>query len=83
MALGGTAATPSTRPAPEALTFPVPDGVDDGTALALLIRASTAWHLYRASGRVGPGESVAIVAAAGGVGSLAGRLGRADGGRGA
>jgi NADPH2:quinone reductase len=62
--------------APAALTFPIPDGVDDGTALALIVQGLTAWHLYRTSGRVGPGESVAIVAAAGGVGSLAVQLGK-------
>src|SRR6266480_7000701 len=62
--------------APAATTFPIPDGVDDGTALALLIQGLTAWHLYRTSGRVANGESVAIVAAAGGVGSLAVQLGK-------
>ena len=72
----GPAATPSTRTAPEALTFPIPDGVDDGTALALLIQGLTAWHLYRTCGRVGAGESVASCAAAGGVGSLAVQLGQ-------
>src|SRR4051812_39917484 len=28
-------------------TVPVPDGVDDDVALALLIQGLTAWHLYR------------------------------------
>jgi NADPH:quinone reductase len=59
-----------------ALTFPIPDDVDDGTALALLIQGLTAWHLYRTAGRVGPGESVVVIAAAGGVGSLAVQLGK-------
>ncbi len=62
--------------APKATTYPVPDGLDDGAALALVLQGLTAWHLYRTSGRVGPGESVAIVAAAGGVGSLAVQLGK-------
>jgi NADPH:quinone reductase len=62
--------------APEALTFPVPDAVSDETALALLIQGLTAWHLYRTCGRVAAGESVAVHAAAGGVGSLAVQLGR-------
>ncbi len=62
--------------APEALTFPIPDGVDDETALALLIQGLTAWHLYRTCGRVAEGESVVVHAAAGGVGSLAVQLGR-------
>ena len=59
-----------------ALTFPIPDNVDDGTALALLIQGLTAWHLYRTVGRVGPGESVVVIAGAGGVGSLAVQLGK-------
>ena len=76
VALSGTGGYAEYATAPEALTFPIPDEVDDGTALALLIQGLTAWHLYRTSGRVGPGESVAIVAAAGGVGSLAVQLGK-------
>src|SRR5256884_7881295 len=63
-------------PAPAALTFPIPDGVDDGAALALLIQGLTAWHLYRTSAKLAPGESVVVHAAAGGVGSLAVQLGR-------
>src|SRR3981081_348014 len=59
-----------------ALTFPIPDGVDDGAALALLIQGLTAWHLYRTSAKLAPGESVVVHAAAGGVGSLAVQLGR-------
>ena len=62
--------------APGALTFPIPDGVDDDTALALALQGLTAWHLYRTCGRVAPGESVVVHAAAGGVGSLAVQLGR-------
>jgi NADPH2:quinone reductase len=55
---------------------PIPDGLDDGTALALLIQGLTAWHLYRTAGRVAQGESVVVHSAAGGVGSLAVQLGR-------
>jgi NADPH:quinone reductase len=76
VALSGTGGYAEYATAPEALSFPIADGVDDGTALALLIQGLTAWHLYRTSGRVGPRESVAIVAAAGGVGSLAVQLGK-------
>src|SRR5256714_2226587 len=61
--------------APAALTFPIPDGVDDGAALALLIQGLTAWHLYRTSAKLARGESVVVHAAAGGVGSLAVQLG--------
>ena len=62
--------------APANLTFPIPDDVDDGTALALIVQGLTAWHLYRTSARVAPGESVVVVSGAGGVGSLAVQLGR-------
>jgi NADPH2:quinone reductase len=62
--------------APEATVFPIPDGLDDGVALALLIQGLTAWHLYRTSARLRPGESVVVVSGAGGVGSLAVQLGK-------
>jgi NADPH2:quinone reductase len=62
--------------AQDAVTFPIPDGVDDGTALALIVQGLTAWHLYRTCAKVAPGESVVVHAAAGGVGSLAVQLGR-------
>ncbi len=60
--------------APESLTFPIPEGVDDGTALALLLQGLTAHHLFLNAARIRPGESVVIGAAAGGVGSLAVQL---------
>src|SRR3954464_384550 len=52
--------------APEAVTFPIPDGVDDATALALIVQGLTAWHLYRTCAKVAEGESVVVHAAAGG-----------------
>lgn len=61
--------------APAALSFPIPDDIDDATALAILIQGLTAWHLYRSAGRVAEGESVVVHSAAGGVGSLAVQLG--------
>lgn len=62
--------------APANLVFPIPDGLDEGAALALMVQGLTAWHLYRTAGRVAQGESVVVHAAAGGVGSLAVQLGR-------
>src|SRR3954467_68408 len=62
--------------APGSLCFPIPDGVEDGDALALLIQGLTAWHLYRTAGRVQHGETVVVHSAAGGVGSLATHPGR-------
>jgi NADPH:quinone reductase len=60
--------------APEATVYPIPDGLDDGAALALLIQGLTAWHLLKSCGRVAPGETVVIISGAGGVGSLAVQL---------
>jgi NADPH2:quinone reductase len=62
--------------APAELVFPIPEGLDDGVALALMVQGLTAWHLYRTAGRVAQGESVVVHAAAGGVGSLAVQLGK-------
>jgi len=65
--------------APKNLAFPIPDGLDDGTALAMIVQGTTAWHLYRTSGRVADGESVVVHGGAGGVGSIAVQLGHAMG----
>jgi NADPH2:quinone reductase len=61
--------------APADRCYPIPDAVDDDTAVAILIQGLTAWHLYRTAGRVAHGESVVVHSAAGGVGSLAVQLG--------
>ena len=58
----------------EQLAFEVPDDVEDGAALALVLQGTTAWHILRTSAHVSPGESVVVHAAAGGVGSLAVQL---------
>ena len=75
VALCGTGGYAEYATAPESLTFPIPDELDDGTALAILLQGLTAWHLYRTSARIQPGETVVVHAAAGGVGSLAVQLG--------
>jgi NADPH:quinone reductase len=62
--------------APRETTFPIPEGLDEGAALALLIQGLTAWHVYRTSARLREGESVVVHSAAGGVGSLAVQLGK-------
>jgi NADPH2:quinone reductase len=56
--------------------FAIPEEIDDGTALALLVQGTTAWHLYRTAAAMRGGESVVIHSAAGGVGSLAVQLAR-------
>ena len=62
--------------APGPLVHPIPDELDDATALAIVIQGLTAWHLYRTAAKVADGESVVVHSAAGGVGSLAVQLGR-------
>jgi NADPH2:quinone reductase len=71
LALLGTGGYAEYAIAQKATTFPIPDGVDDGAALALLIQGLTAWHLYRTSAKIAEGESVVVVSGAGGVGNLA------------
>jgi NADPH2:quinone reductase len=58
----------------ESTVFPIPEGVDDGVALALVIQGLTAWHLFKTSAKLAEGESVVVVSGAGGVGSLAVQL---------
>ncbi len=74
VALCGTGGYAEYATAPAALTFQIPGGVDDGTALALLLQGLTAYHLLHTSAKLAPGESVVVHAAAGGVGSLAVQL---------
>ncbi|HEY2603972.1 MAG TPA: NADPH:quinone oxidoreductase family protein [Thermoleophilaceae bacterium] len=74
MALTGTGGYAEYAKAPVSQTFPIPNGVDDGVALALVVQGLTAWHLYRTSARLRPGESVVVIAASGGVGNLAVQL---------
>jgi NADPH2:quinone reductase len=76
VAMTGTGGYAEYATAREDTTFPLPDGVDDGQALALLIQGLTAWHLYRTCARILPGESVVVHSAAGGVGSIAVQLGK-------
>jgi NADPH:quinone reductase-like Zn-dependent oxidoreductase len=58
------------------LTWPVPDGVSDDQALSVVLQGSTAWHLLRTSAHLAAGETVVVIAGAGGVGSLAVQLAR-------
>jgi NADPH2:quinone reductase len=76
VAMTGTGGYAELATAREDTTFPLPDEVDDGQALALLIQGLTAWHLYRTCARIHRGESVVVHSAAGGVGSLAVQLGK-------
>jgi NADPH:quinone reductase len=60
----------------EALAFPIPDGIGDDEAVALLVQGLTAYHVVRSCGRLAEGEAIVVHAAAGGVGSLAVQLAR-------
>lgn len=79
VALTGSGGYAEHAVAQESLCWTVPDGVDDGTALALVVQGVTAWHLIGTCGRVQPRETVVVHAAAGGVGSLAVQLARRAG----
>jgi NADPH:quinone reductase-like Zn-dependent oxidoreductase len=60
----------------DVLTWPVPEGVSDEQALAVVLQGATAWHLLRTSAHLAEGESVVVIAGAGGVGSLVVQLAR-------
>lgn len=75
-AIVGTGGYAEYAVAPEAALAPIPDGVTEAQALAIMLQGLTAWHLYRTVGRVAEGETVVVIAAAGGVGSLAVQLGK-------
>lgn len=59
--------------------YPMPDGLDFATAAALPVQGLTAHHCLSLLGRLQPGESVLVHAAAGGVGVLAVQIARAMG----
>src|SRR5829696_2755135 len=75
IALIGTGGYAEYAVAHEAVVYPIPDGLDEEAALALLIQGLTAWHLYKTSAKLADGESVVVISGAGGVGSLAVQLG--------
>ncbi len=54
---------------------PIPEGVSDEQAAAVLLKGLTAWYLLHRSYPVRPGDSVLLYAAAGGVGLLASQWG--------
>jgi len=64
---------------PEQMLIPIPDGVDDDQAAALLLQGITAMALVRRCARIEPGETLLVEAAAGGTGSLAVQLGKQAG----
>ena len=63
----------------EAALIPIPDGVDDDQAAALLLQGLTAMALVQRCARIEAGETIAIEAAAGGTGTLAVQLAKRAG----
>lgn len=64
---------------PEAQLVPVPDEISDEQAAGVLIQGVTADGVLSINGRLRPGETVVVGAAAGGTGSLAVQLARSMG----
>lgn len=61
------------RVVPADKLVPVPDGVSDAVAAAVLLKGLTAQYLLRRTFKVEPGHEILIHAAAGGVGLIAGQ----------
>ncbi len=66
---------------PAARAVPIPDGVSDEDAAAVLLQGMTAWILATQTYAVQPGDDVLLHAAAGGVGLLLTQVVTARGGR--
>jgi len=64
---------------PESLLIPIPDGVDDDQAAAMLLQGLTAEALVKRCARIEPGETIVIEAAAGGTGTFAVQVAKAAG----
>ncbi|WP_418961094.1 quinone oxidoreductase family protein [Streptomyces tritici] len=78
-ALTGAGAYAEVAVAEAATVFPLPPGVDLRTAATLPTVLPTAYALVHAVGRLQPGETVLVHAAAGGVGTAVGQLAKAAG----
>ncbi|HYV67626.1 MAG TPA: alcohol dehydrogenase catalytic domain-containing protein, partial [Myxococcales bacterium] len=64
---------------PQRELVPVPDGLDPGEAVSLILNYVTAYQMLHRSAKVRPGQRVLIHGAAGGVGSALLQLGRLAG----
>ena len=58
---------------------PIPEGIDDRTAAAMMLKGMTAWYLLRRTVTVQKGDTILLHAAAGGVGLIAAQWARALG----
>ncbi|HLZ66755.1 MAG TPA: quinone oxidoreductase [Aliidongia sp.] len=75
----GLGAYADKRIVPAAKLVKIPDGVSDEAAAALLFKGMTAQYLLRKTHAVQPGEMIVVHAAAGGVGQILSRWGKALG----
>jgi NADPH:quinone reductase-like Zn-dependent oxidoreductase len=64
---------------PAADLVPVPDGVDPVDAETAIVNGLTAWRMLHRTARVRSGQTIVVLGAAGGVGSLLVQLARAAG----
>ncbi|MGZ3306689.1 MAG: quinone oxidoreductase family protein [Asticcacaulis sp.] len=71
--LSGPGAYVQSRVMPADKLVPIPDGIPDEVAAAVLLKGLTAQYLLRRTFRVGPGHTVLVHAAAGGVGLILGQ----------
>src|SRR5579864_1480076 len=67
---GPLGAYSESRVMPADRLVPVPDGISDRQAAAMMLKGMTAWYLIRRTHVVKPGETILIHAAAGGVGLI-------------
>jgi NADPH2:quinone reductase len=68
---GGPGSYAEVRVLPASVLVPIPDGVTDQTAAAVMLKGMTTQYLIRRTYPVKPGETVLFHAAAGGVGLIA------------
>ncbi|MFG1920715.1 quinone oxidoreductase family protein [Cryptosporangium sp. NPDC048952] len=72
-ATGPNGAYATAQNVPAESLVPIPDGVSDEAAAAVLLKGLTVWYLVRRTYPVRSGETVVFHAAAGGVGLIAGQ----------
>ncbi|MBS1862625.1 MAG: zinc-binding dehydrogenase [Actinobacteria bacterium] len=79
VALVGTGGYAEKVLVPESNLIPIPDGVDDEQAAGALLQGLTAMTLVKRSARIEAGETILVEAAAGGTGTLAVQIAKAQG----
>jgi NADPH2:quinone reductase len=67
--------------APAAQVIPIPDSISFEHAAAFPVQVLTAWHMLHTAHKTGPGQTVLVHSAAGGVGIVAVQIAKAAGAR--